>query len=178
MSAADDVRHADHPLERDLFMRRLLRELAGVLQDVVGEAEASGYVSVVGAAMGEQLDKDYRRGLSVERLSREQVAAVLVDLKRRIEGRFRVVEETPERIVFQAEVCPFGEFVHGRPSLCMMTSNVFGHIAAQNLGYADVDLEETIARGAPGCRVVLRLRPDDRSVSGRQYFRRDAPTAP
>jgi hypothetical protein len=31
--------------------------------------------------------------------------------------------------------------------MCMMTSNVFGHIAVQNLGYAHVALEQTIARG-------------------------------
>ncbi len=43
----------------------------------------------------------------------------------------------------------------GRPSLCMMTSNVFGVIAAENLGYAKVALTETIALGAPGCRAVV-----------------------
>jgi hypothetical protein len=32
----------DVPLERDLFLRTLLRELAGTLQDVVGLDEASG----------------------------------------------------------------------------------------------------------------------------------------
>ena len=36
-------------LERDLFLRSLIRELAGTLQDVVGVREASGYISVVGA---------------------------------------------------------------------------------------------------------------------------------
>ena len=36
------------PLERDLFLRGLIRELAGTLQDVVGVREASGYISVVG----------------------------------------------------------------------------------------------------------------------------------
>ena len=36
------------PLERDVFLRSLLRELAGTLQDVVGLEEASGFVSVVG----------------------------------------------------------------------------------------------------------------------------------
>lgn len=174
MAADDaDVEALDLPLERDLFMRRLLRELAGALQDVVGVEEASGYISIVGAAMGETMDADYRRALAVERLSRPQVAAVLVDLKRRIEGRFRVVEESEDAIVFAAASCPFGEFVKGRPSLCMMTSNVFGHIAAQNLGYAAVELQETIARGDPGCRVVLRLRPGEGAPRAREYHRRD-----
>lgn len=37
----------------------------------------------------------------------------------------------------------------------MMTSNVFGMIAASNLGYAKVELQETIAKGASGCRVIV-----------------------
>lgn len=162
------------PLERDIFLRRLLRELAGSLQEVVGLEEASGYISLVGAALGEQIDHDYRQALQVERLSREQVADVLVDLKRRIQGDFYVAEETEDRIVFGNRRCPFGEMVRDRPSLCMMTSNVFGYIAAQNLGYAGVELKQTIAEGHPTCTVVVHLKPaDDRSASLREYFARD-----
>jgi predicted ArsR family transcriptional regulator len=169
---------ADVPLERDVFLRRLLRELAGTLEEVVGVEEASGYISVVGAAMGEHIDAAYRRALAVERLSREQVAAVLVDLKRRIQGDFFVLEETGDRIVLGNRACPFGELVRGRPSLCMVTSNVFGHLAAQNLGYAAVGLERTIARGDPGCRIVVHLRPiADVAPDTREYFRRDGRTA-
>jgi predicted ArsR family transcriptional regulator len=166
-----DPETASVTLERDLFLRRLLRELAGTLEDVVGIDEASGYISVVGAAIGEQIDAEYRRALGVERLSREQVARVLVDLKRRIQGDFYVIEETPERIVLGNRACPFGELVRDRPSLCMMTSNVFGRIAAENLGYARVELPETIARGHPGCRVVVRLVPGEApDPQGREYF--------
>ncbi|GGK39602.1 hypothetical protein GCM10011322_28410 [Salinarimonas ramus] len=177
---ASDERSAaetEIPLDRDVFMRRLLRELSGTLEDVVGLEEASGYISVVGAAMGERLDGEYRRALAVERLDREQVAAALVDLKRRIEGDFYVIEESEDRIVLGNRACPFGDMVRDRPSLCMMTSNVFGHLAAQNLGYAAVSLDETIALGAPGCRVTIHLRPSDAAGSDtREYFRRgDAP---
>jgi predicted ArsR family transcriptional regulator len=158
-------------LDRDVFLRRLLRELAGTLQDVVGQEAASGYVSVVGAAMGEHIGDAYRRALAVDRLSRQQVAEVLVDLKRRIEGDFFVIEENEERIVLGNRACPFGAMVAGRPSLCMMTSNVFGSIAAGNLGYAGVSLERTIAEGHPQCRVVVHLRPGDAPpTDAREYF--------
>ena len=73
----------DVQLERDGFSRRLIRELAGTLQDVVGIEEAAGYISVVGTAMGEQIDDTYRKALAVDRISRDQVRDVLVDLKRR-----------------------------------------------------------------------------------------------
>jgi hypothetical protein len=54
----------------------------------------------------------------------------------------------------------------------MMTSNVFGSIAANNVGYAKVELQETIARGAPGCRVVVYLKPTGEAAlaEGREYF--------
>jgi hypothetical protein len=81
-AAAQRVEAADVPLERDIFLRPLLRELAGTLQDVVGLEEASGYISIVGAAVGEHINAGYRHAVSVEKLSREQVAAVLIDLKR------------------------------------------------------------------------------------------------
>lgn len=162
----------DLPLQRDVFLRTLLRELAGTLQDVVGLDEASGFVSVVGQNMGRQMDRDYREALQVQRLSRDQVADVLVDLKARIQGDFHVIEQDDEKIVLGNLRCPFAEKVIGRPALCMMTSNVFGSITAENLGYAKVELGETIARGHPGCRVTVHLRPTEAAEAavGREYF--------
>jgi predicted ArsR family transcriptional regulator len=171
-SATEQMVRLDVPLERDVFTRTLVRELAGSLQDVVGVDEASGFVSMVGQRMGDQIDDLYRQALEVQSLSREQVAAVLVDLKRRIQGDFFVVDEDDDKIVFGNRACPFADKVLGRPSMCMMTSNVFGSIAARNLGYAKVELQETIATGAPGCRVVLYLRPTAEAADapGRDYF--------
>lgn len=163
----------DIPLERDVFLRNLVRELAGTLQDVVGLEEASGFISVVGQRIGEQINDDYKVALGVHELSRAQVAEVLVDLKRRIQGRFRIVEANDERIVFTNSACPFGDKVAGRHSMCMMTSNVFGVIAAENLGQAKVVLEQTIARGDAACRVVVYLKPSAQALAadGREYFK-------
>jgi predicted ArsR family transcriptional regulator len=161
------------PLDRDRFLRTLIRELAGTLQEVVGLEEAAGFISVVGQNMGREMDRDYRAALQIDRLSREQVAEVLVDLKRRIHGEFSVVEQNDERIVLTNTACPFAEKVLGRPAMCMMTSNVFGSIAAENLGYAKVELQETIALGHSGCRVVVHLKPTpvaERAV-GREYVK-------
>ena len=154
-------------------MRSLVRELAGTLEEVVGLEEAAGFVSVVGQRIGEQIDSDYRAALGVARLTRPQVAAVLVDLKKRIQGNFALVEQTETSLVYENSACPFADKVLGRPSMCMMTSNVFGTIAAQNLGYARVTLVRTIAEGAPGCRVVVDTARTSRheSPSGREYFR-------
>ena len=161
---------AEIPLSRDVFMRDLIRELAGTLEDVVGLEEASGYISVVGQSIGSTINDAYRHALAVEKLDRSQVADVLVDLKRRIAGSFFVIEEDQHKIVLGNHHCPFGDKVIGRKSMCMMTSNVFGHIAAQNLGYAKVELKETIAEGHGGCKVVVHLLvTESEAVPGREY---------
>ena len=160
-------------LERDLFMRTLLYELSGTLQDVIGLKEASGFISVVGQRMGDQINQAYRVALNTDEFTREQVSAVLVDLKRRIEGDFYIIEESDEKIVLGNRVCPFGDKAVDRPALCMMTSNVFGVIASENLGYAKVAIEEAIATGSDGCRVVVYLKPTDESEAAecREYFK-------
>jgi predicted ArsR family transcriptional regulator len=164
--AETEVGTLDVPLERDVFLRSLVRELAGTLEGVIGVEEASGYISVVGGAIGEQINEHYRCALA-------QVRGVLVDLKRRIRGDFYVTEETEDRIVLGNRACPFAEKVIGRPSMCMMTSNVFGRIAAENLGYGKVELRRTIAGGAPECTVVVYLKPtaEAETAPGREYVR-------
>jgi len=161
------------PLERDLFMRTLLRELSGTLQDIVGTEEASGFISVVGQNMGRKMNEDYKLALQVSNLSRDQVLAVLIDIKRRIKGDFYVIEEKEDKIIFGNRSCPFAEKVVDRPSMCMMTSNVFGSIAAENLGYAKVELEKTIAAGNQECQVIVYLQPTEEAedAEGREYFK-------
>ena len=168
----DTLERTAVPLDRDRFLRALIRELAGTLEDVIGLEETNGHMSVVGSAIGAAIDRDYRTALRLERLDRAQVAAVLVDLKRRIGGDFYVISEDDEQIVLGNRACPFGAMVAGRPSMCMMTSNVFGSIAANHLGYAKVELQETIARGHPGCRVVVHLKSTEAALTadGREYF--------
>lgn len=166
------VPEAAVPLDRDRFLRSMLRELAGTLQEVVGLDEARGFVSIVGQRIGEEIDRSYRDALGVERLTSEQVAETLVDLKRRIRGDFYVIAQDDDKIVLGNRACPFAEKVLGRPSMCMMTSNVFGVIASENLGYAKVVLDETIAEGHAGCRVVVHIRPtaEAEAADGREYF--------
>ncbi len=172
MPAQAPLQHLAIPLDRDLFLRSLIREVAGILEEVVGYEEASGYISLVGQKIGRQLNALYREALGTERLSAEQVAEVLVDLKQRIQGDFFLEAQDGKKIILASNSCPFAEQVLDRPSLCMMTSNVFGVIAAENLGYAKVALEETIAGRAPRCRVTVYLAPgpESRLVPGREYF--------
>ena len=47
------ISEAHVPLDRDVFLRSLIRGLAGTLEEVVGMKDASGYISVVGRKIGQ-----------------------------------------------------------------------------------------------------------------------------
>ncbi len=159
------------PLDRDRFVRDLLRNFTASVESALGPDKASAIVAEIGERTGEQISIYYRAALKSTQLSPEQVAAAMVDLKRRIEGDFYVIEQTKDKIVLGNRACPFGAKVTDRPALCMMTSSVFGTIASQNLGYAKVELRETIARHAPECRIVVYLRPglEAEAAPGREF---------
>ncbi|MEQ8819579.1 MAG: methanogen output domain 1-containing protein [Sumerlaeia bacterium] len=165
--AACSIEHSDGS-----FLRKLIGELTQSLQEVVGERECAGFIGIVGTRVGHDINEQYRDALKLQRLNREQVAAVLLDLKRRIGGDFYILEENDRRLVLGNRRCPFGDLVRGRPSLCMMTSSVFGVVAARNLGYAKVDVEKAIARGDSECRVTIYLDEREAALAeGREYFR-------
>ncbi|MGH1361099.1 MAG: methanogen output domain 1-containing protein [Burkholderiaceae bacterium] len=153
--------------DRDQFLRELIHELAGVLEETVGLDEAEGFVAMVGNRIGEQMDMEYRSASNATVMSVEQLAAALVDLKRRIQGGFSIEHLDQTRITLVNTRCPFERHIEGRTSLCMMTSNVFGRIAANNTGYARVNLLQTIAKGDSRCRVVIDF---DEGPDGREYF--------
>ena len=159
------------PFDRDLFFRKMIRSFAKSLEETVGMEEAAGYVALVGSEVGSWLEDEYQRAAGKERFGPQEVAEVLVDLKNRIGGDFFIVSVEPEKIVLGNNECPFGELAEGRPSLCRMTSNVFGRITANQLGYARVELHETIAKGHDGCRITIWLRPDGEEELDHEFFR-------
>jgi predicted ArsR family transcriptional regulator len=163
------------PLERDVFSRTLIRELAGTLQDVIGLKESEGFISIVGKNIGEWINDTYKSQLKQAKLTREQVIDVLIDLKARINGDFRVIAKDEDKVVFKNSQCPFEDKVKDRQCMCMMTSNVFGSITANNLGYSKVVLEETIAKGDKECKVIVHFNrtPESEAADGREYFNLD-----
>ncbi|MFN6484281.1 MULTISPECIES: methanogen output domain 1-containing protein [unclassified Nostoc] len=172
-SLDNQIKSLELPIERDQFLRTMIRELAGTLQDVVGIEQAEGFLNVVGYRTGQHVNQIYQNALQLSNLSREQVTVVLVDWKRRIQGDFYVIEETDEKIVLGNRKCPFAEQVEGREAMCVMTSNIFGAIAADNLGYARVELQDTIARGAQECKIVIYLKPSEvlDEFTAQEYFK-------
>lgn len=145
--------------DRESFAIQLLTSLSDVLGSAIGEEDAEGFIDLVAHRMGRDLSRELRSEGGGTSLDAQAVAEALVKLKSRIGGGFRIERVGPDRIELSNSRCPFGQHSRGRTPLCAMTSGVFGRIAADHLGFARVDLPETIARGDCGCRVIIRLDP-------------------
>ncbi|WP_244480596.1 methanogen output domain 1-containing protein [Methylobacterium sp. Leaf399] len=165
-----DFKDAPIPIGLERFLGLVIRSLSTALEDTVGSHEAGGFISLVGIAISEEVQAEYLRAAGAERLGREAVSNALIDLKRRLGGDFYVIEDTAERIVLGNRRCPFGDLAKECPSLCTITSHVFGHMVAESQGYGRVTLAETIARGAQECRIVIDLDPDAPDHGGQSYF--------
>ncbi len=141
---------------REAFLRALVVQLAQAVEHAAGPDVAEDAVARVGAAVGGQMEAEYRAAKRIsDRLTRDQIVECLVRLKQAISGGFYPLEVTNDRIVLGNDRCPFGSAVRKSPALCRMTSSVFGGIAARNGDEVSVVLEERIAVGDPGCRVVI-----------------------
>ncbi|NND75886.1 MAG: hypothetical protein HKN44_12850 [Ilumatobacter sp.] len=145
---------------REPFLRALVVELAESVDRTQGPAVAEGAIAAVGAKVGSQMETAFRADADLAgTLSPDQIATLYVGLKSAIGGDFYIVSVDDDKIVLGNRRCPFGEAVTQAPSLCRMTSSVFGGIGARNAGRdVAVHLEERIAVGDPECRVVIWLR--------------------
>ena len=146
---------------KESFLRAIVVQLSQAVETNHGPDAAEAAVAQVGTDVGWQMEEEFRLAEQVVgRMTPEQLGRCFVRLKHAIDGGFSVVEATPERIVLENTRCPFGDAVLRAPALCRMTSSVFGGIAARNSPNAvAVLLEERIAVGDPGCRVVVSLVP-------------------
>lgn len=157
---------------RELFLRELVSELSSALQSVVGMREAEGFVKIVGLKIGEAIYQDYCSEVGERRWTAQELADVLIDLKRKINGGFSVESIDEYKVVLVNDQCPFGDLVKGRPSLCQMTSSVFGKIAAEQFDYSLVEIKEAIANGDDRCRVIVHLiPPSEGSTDGVEFYR-------
>jgi anti-sigma regulatory factor (Ser/Thr protein kinase) len=157
---------------REVFLRAMVVHLAQAVEHMDGPAAAETVVAQVAADIGAQMEAEYRRARDiVGRMTPDQLADCYVRLKAAIDGDFYVIEATEDRIVLGNRRCPFGPAVRRAPELCWLTTSVFGGIAAHNFGDATVVLEERIAVGDPGCRVVVHLgdAPEEAQHAGHRY---------
>ncbi|HEU5368097.1 MAG TPA: ATP-binding protein [Ktedonobacterales bacterium] len=160
-------------LDRDSFMRHLIAGLGHLNEGILGSDVAGAYIMNVGLSMGAAIEAQYKQFWGIDRpFTLDEYAHVIVDLKQKIKGNFSLVSKDPAKVVVRTTSCPFDEVVRQSPSLCFMTSSVFGGIAARNFGYAKVVLHQRIALGDPGCYVTVHLQrtPEAQESIGKEYF--------
>ncbi|HVF76084.1 MAG TPA: ATP-binding protein [Acidimicrobiales bacterium] len=185
----DPPRHHDHALPgldeaapgggfgKESFLRALVVQMAQAVEEQHGPSAAEAAVAQVGIDVGGRMEEEFRAATDVvERMTPTQLGECFVRLKHAIDGEFDVVEATAERIVLVNTACPFGDVVRMAPALCRMTSSVFGGIAAAQTadGEASVLLEERIAVGDPGCRIVVYLTEPPEEVRDAAHRYRSA----
>ena len=159
------------PINQKSFYLQTLIELNGVLDELIGESESGAFLNHVAEKIGNLFLTLYQDGTEKRRFTPHQLAEVLVDLKSRVGGQFSIVDVSKTRILLCNTRCPFGDSVIGRPSMCLMTSTVFGKIVADSNGYAGVNIDKAIAQGDDSCVIEILLEPTKNDPSSyREYF--------
>ena len=141
-------------MSREDFFNTMIGTLCETIEDVVGVGDAEAFIGIVGRRMGNSaFAQVHGEGPTDPR----QLGEHLVAFKESIGGNFRVEAVEGSRITFTNDRCPFAEQADGRPSLCMMTTNLFGRVAADATGYARVKVLESLSRGHGRCHVTVDL---------------------
>lgn len=155
----------DSELNKHVFLAKLITQYARVHRKAAGPV-AEEYIRQIGIRTGEWIEGYYKEYSSPWTI--EQYVDILIDLKNKIGGQFEILSIDGDRIVMKAIQCPFGDDVTHAPHLCMMTSSVFGGIAARHFGYGKVSLRKQMALGHENCEIAIYLSPDD-SEEGIEY---------
>ncbi|WP_407494972.1 methanogen output domain 1-containing protein [Pseudooceanicola sp. MF1-13] len=153
--------------DREEFLNRMIGSLSETIEDVVGVEDAESFIGVVGRRIG---NSDLAEMPATEDVDAKSVGDHLAEFKRRIGGEFQVTSIDGATVTFENTRCPFGAEVTGRTSLCQMTTNVFGRVAANATGYANVCVHKAISRGDPTCVVTVRLAREAKEDDGGQDF--------
>ncbi|MEM8664969.1 MAG: methanogen output domain 1-containing protein, partial [Pseudomonadota bacterium] len=168
------VSQAEIGLDTLTFMKMVLTEFAGALEEVVGPEETAGYVNGVASNVADWLNATYHNALGPELFTVERIAHVLADLRTRIDGTYTVRSVSADKIVLANAPGLFGAGAEGTHALCQMSATVFGRFAAENTGYARIEHAPATDNAASSCNVTIHFRQsDDLRPGEREYFRVD-----
>lgn len=118
------------------------------------------HIEQLGLGASGCFEEAYRKANAIEGpLDHETYADLIVEIKNRIGGNFSRATSEPGVVRVTSTRCPFGDGVKNTPSLCQMTSSVFGGIAARNFGFAKIVLHQRIACNDRTCEVSVVTDP-------------------
>lgn len=163
--------HAADPMTSDDFLRLFIDEARRIAPSATC-ASLQAFIRQVVFESSASLEARFRKsGKLDDRLSPNQYADLIVELKNSIGGTFHATEISASGVSICATRCPFGSLVQSAPGLCHMTSSIFGGIAARHFGYAKVELVKRIALGGDRCDIRIHFDPDAaKAAPGDEYF--------
>jgi DNA-binding NtrC family response regulator len=144
------------------FLQSFVAEIAKAMDrtECPGCAAHLEQIEQIGLTAGVCLEEKAREVIGSPRpMDQDHYADLIVEIKNQIGGQFSRASGEAGMVRVVNSRCPFGEQVKHAPSLCRMTSSVFGGIAARHFGYAKVELRQTIAGGHDACDVCIYLDP-------------------
>ena len=154
--------------DRADFLNRMVGTLSETIEDFIGLEDAEHFIGIVGRRIGNSELADFPMG---EKVDAAGLARHLTAFKARIGGGFAIESIDGDTITLVNTRCPFGKEAVGRPSLCQMTVNVFGRVAANATGFARVSVPEALSRGDQRCRVTVKLtHAKDADDDGQDFF--------
>lgn len=156
-------------IDREFYFAAVVNGLAHALAS--GEQDKR-LIERVGLYAGQLFEQIYRNEWQITRpLTIREFADLILDVKRRVHGDYNLVSIDESKVVLANRACPFNDWIDNTPSLCELTTSVFGGIAARNFGYAKVILHERIAAGDAGCHVTVYVQPnaEAQAASGIEY---------
>jgi DNA-binding response OmpR family regulator len=90
-----------------------------------------------------------------EEIDSGRVAEVLQLVFNQLGADFETIKSTPNKIVIEGKICPWGDQAKENPVLCMLTRAIASRIAVKCRSCAMVILEKTIGNGDKSC--IIRI---------------------
>jgi len=156
------------------FLQTFILELMHAAEQKGGDY-CESLIEHIAKSAGLYFEQTYRDDYQLAGdLDKERYIDLILTLKNHIGGNFSLASVDADTITVVNSRCPFGERVTNFPELCRMTSSVFGGIAARNLGYAKVEIRQSIAKQNGRCEVCIHTNRDRAADKpGLEYRRND-----
>ncbi|MFQ6059984.1 MAG: methanogen output domain 1-containing protein [Thermoplasmata archaeon] len=90
-----------------------------------------------------------------EEIDSERVAEVVQLVFNQLGANFRVVRSSPNRILIEGDICPWGSESTKNPIFCMLTRAIVSRVAVRCRSCALVILEKTLGNGDEKC--IIRI---------------------
>jgi signal transduction histidine kinase len=150
------------PLTRESLMLQLITHLSKLTYSLFDDHFSREYIMAASLRMAQAIDKKCKEAYgNDDHLSLEQFINLQLSTSDKL---FHLTEKAENKVVVCSNTCPFEKIINEVPNLCMVTSAIFGGIAALNFGFSKVSLRKQIVLGDSCCEVCIYVKNDEESA--------------